>query len=211
MNKLLKARWEFGYHVWNKRNKMERLFNPWEDTPWGAVNFRMPSRSIRDLQLGKDYYIAGGAIRSRWDKLKTKDYDIYFYSYKGIAEYISQLTRYGNYKIERKGPVTTLNTTIQLIETDKQPEELMKAFDFRCNQFAYDGKVIATPEAQIDASLKILRFNPTMVIDRGYAFNPIQRTWHFRRRGYQIPDETIEMAYQLSKDTGNTGNSGGPN
>lgn len=196
MNKLLKARWEFGFQVWNQLNKREKLFDPWDTT-----DFRIPFEERLNLKLGRDYYFAGGCIRCKWDGLKTKDYDIYVNSQKAQTKIVQYYTNSDGFPdrvvIEKNFPVVTINKTIQVILTDKSPEQLIKTFDFRCNQFAYDGKVIATPEAQIDASLKILRFNQDQVKQRGYALNSVSRTWHFRRRGYHVPDETIEMAYQL--------------
>lgn len=213
MNKLLKARWELGYQIWNMTHKVEPLF----DTHYtanllqqdGDKIFQQVVRHDR-VKLGEHYYYAGGCIRSKWDGLQTKDYDIYVYREENIHRLVGFMCRYQNYKVVRRGPVTTLNNTIQFIHTDAPPETLLKTFDFRCNQFAYDGKVIATPEAQIDASLKILRFNPTFVAQRSYSFKPLQRTWHFRRRGYTVPDETIEMAYKLALKNRPNSNWGGP-
>jgi len=154
-----------------------------------------------DIQLVENSWVAGGAIRSWFNKEKTRDIDLFFKDKEAVINF-KKLNKLENIK-----PTFSSKTTeqfevneniIQIIYIfSANVEETFDKFDFTICQFAWDGKIIyTTTEALVSISRNHLGVHK---IQKGYETDSLRRAFKYYEKGYKPCLGTIrDLALAIS-------------
>jgi len=158
-----------------------------------------------EVQMVNSCWVAGGAIRSWFDREKMSDIDIFFKNQEALDNFKntnSLKTPSFSTKITDTFILNEDNNSKKIIQTIKifrdSIESLFDSFDFTICQFAWDGtKIYSTIEAIVSVSRKHLAVHK---IQEGYEIDSLRRAFKYQNKGYKPCLGTIrDLALALSK------------
>lgn len=141
-------------------------------------------------------YIAGGSLRSFFDRTPLEDYDVFFRDEESFTRTLNAFTTQG-FEVVWKCPMGSLTTLkmkhalrtykVQLITERFYPsmEALLDSFDFTVTRFGYDGShIYFDRQAYRDARSKTLRIHHL-----SYPIATLKRVEKYVKKGYKTtPD-----------------------
>lgn len=169
------------------------------------LNNKIPY-TIRNL-LGDGVWLAGGAIRSVFDKTPVQDYDLYFNSQKAKDKTVHKLLSTYKGKVlseTKKHKVLTVDLhglKVQAIDLKYYDTGfgVINDFDFKPSMFAMDSENLYTNSDAIRSATKMqLRFHSLQT-----PVSTIRRIMKYRDKGYSIPVKFVKEfveACKASKD-----------
>ena len=156
--------------------------------------------------LGKDTFLAGGALRSYLSSEKVNDFDLFFTNPERPRKVLDHLLKNKFVKVfhcpnDELISLKKKNIHIQLI-MDKyhtSPSKLIETFDFTICMFATDGKTLFTTKE----ALKHLKQKVIMINRITFPASSIKRFGKYTDYGFFLPQGTLKcfMEQVLSEES----------
>lgn len=174
------------------------------------------------VELVDDCWIAGGAIRSWFNREPASDIDIFFASFEQRDLFLEKNRLNKDNLAFSSTTADTYKKGNQLIQAIKiyKPtvEELFDSFDFTICQFAYDDvEIFTTAEAIVSSLRKHLAVHK---IQKGYEVDSLRRAFKYYEKGYKpclgtirdlalafsmVQEATIQQQIEISPGGGHRG------